>query len=132
MRDIAEEKGISVHIDPEGGSLEITGDYDRLVQVFVNLIGNALKFTEKGEIRIQVRMVAGHPEIRVNDTGIGIPPDELGRIFDKFHQVDSGLTREVGGTGLGLAICKGIIKGHDGSIRAESEVGRGSTFVIVL
>ena len=132
MRDIAEEKGISVHTDLEGETLAITGDHDRLVQVFVNLIGNALKFTEKGEIRIQVRMVAGHPEIRISDTGIGIPPDELGRIFDKFHQVDSGLTREVGGTGLGLAICRGIIKGHGGSIRAESEVGRGSTFVIVL
>jgi signal transduction histidine kinase len=132
MRGIAEEKGISIHIDPEGESLEITGDHDRLVQVFVNLIGNALKFTEEGEIRIQVRMVAGHPEIRVSDTGIGIPPDELGRIFDKFHQVDSGLTREVGGSGLGLAICRGIIEGHGGSIRAESEVGRGSTFVIVL
>ncbi len=132
MRDVAEEKGISIHTDLEGESLEITGDRDRLVQVFVNLIGNALKFTEKGEIRIQVRMVAGHPEIRISDTGIGIPPDELGRIFGKFHQVDSGLTREVGGTGLGLAICRGIIKGHGGSIRAESEVGRGSTFVIVL
>ncbi|KAB3548137.1 MAG: hypothetical protein C5617_000005 [ANME-2 cluster archaeon] len=132
MRDVAEEKGISIHTDLEGESLEITGDRDRLVQVFVNLIGNALKFTEKGEIRIQVRMVAGRPEIRISDTGIGIPPDELGRIFDKFHQVDSGLTREVGGTGLGLAICRGIIKGHGGSIRAESEVGRGSTFVIVL
>ncbi len=132
MRDVVEEKGISIHTDLEGESLEITGDHDRLVQVFVNLIGNALKFTEKGEIRIQVRMVAGHPEIRISDTGIGIPPDELGRIFDKFHQVDSGLTREVGGTGLGLAICRGIIKGHGGSIRVESEVGRGSTFVIVL
>jgi signal transduction histidine kinase len=132
MRDIAEEKGISVHADLEGETLEITGDRDRLVQVFVNLVGNALKFTEKGEIRIQVRMVAGHPEIRISDTGIGIPSDELDRIFDKFHQVDSGLTREVGGSGLGLAICRGIIKGHGGSIRAESEVGRGSTFVIVL
>ncbi len=132
MRDIAEEKGISVHTDLEGETLAITGDRDRLVQVFVNLIGNALKFTEKGEIRIQVRMVAGNPEIRVSDTGIGIPPEELDRIFDKFHQVDSGLTREAGGTGLGLAICRGIIEGHGGSIRAESEVGRGSTFVIVL
>jgi len=132
MRDIAEDKGISVHTDLEGETLEITGDRDRLVQVFVNIVGNALKFTEKGEIRIQVRVVAGHPEIRVSDTGIGIPPDELDRIFDKFHQVDSGLTREVGGSGLGLAICRGIIKGHGGSIRAESEVGRGSTFVIVL
>ncbi|MEA3324741.1 MAG: sensor histidine kinase [Euryarchaeota archaeon] len=132
MRDIAERKGISIHTGPEGETLAITGDRDRLVQVFVNLIGNALKFTEKGEIRIQVHMVEGHPEIRVSDTGIGIPPEELDRIFDKFHQVDSGLTREAGGTGLGLAICRGIIEGHGGSIRAESEVGRGSVFVIVL
>ncbi len=132
MRDITERKGISIHTDLEGETLAITGDRDRLVQVFVNLIGNALKFTEKGEIRIQVQMVAGHPEIRVSDTGIGIPPDELDRIFDKFHQVDSGLTREAGGTGLGLAICRGIVEGHGGNIRAESEVGRGSTFVIVL
>jgi len=132
MRKIAEGIGIPIHLDLQGESLRITGDYDRLVQVFVNLIGNALKFTKEGEIRVQVRMVAGHPEIRVKDTGIGIPPDELDRIFGKFHQVDSGLTREVGGTGLGLAICKGIIEAHGGSIMAESEVGRGSTFVIVL
>jgi len=132
MRTIAEEIGIPIHLDLQGESPTITGDRDRLVQVFVNLIGNALKFTKEGEIRICARTVDGHPEIRVSDTGIGIPPEELNRIFDKFHQVDSGLTREVGGTGLGLAICKGIIEGHGGSIRAESEVGRGSTFVIVL
>ena len=132
MRKIAEEVGIPIHLDLQGESPRITGDPDRLVQVFVNLIGNALKFTKEGEIRIWARMVNGHPEIRVSDTGIGIPPEELDMIFDKFHQVDSGLTREVGGTGLGLAICKGIIEGHGGSIMAESEVGRGSTFVIVL
>lgn len=132
MRKIAEEVGIPIHLDLQGESPRITGDRDRLVQVFVNLIGNALKFTKEGEIKIWARMVDGHPEIRVSDTGIGIPPDELDRIFDKFHQVDSRLTREVGGTGLGLAICKGIIEGHGGSIRAESEVGKGSTFVIVL
>jgi signal transduction histidine kinase len=132
MRKIADEIGIPIHLDLQGESPAIAGDPDRLVQVFVNLIGNALKFTKEGEIRIWARMVDEHPEIRVSDTGIGIPPEELDMIFDKFHQVDSGLTREVGGTGLGLAICKGIIEGHGGSIRAESEVGRGSTFVIVL
>ncbi len=132
MRKIAEEAGIPIHLDLQGESPRITGDHDRLVQVFVNLIGNALKFTKEGEIRIWARIVDGHPEIRVSDTGIGIPPEELDLIFDKFHQVDCGLTREVGGTGLGLAICKGIIEEHGGSIRAESEVGRGSAFVIVL
>lgn len=136
MRQIAEENGIAIHIDPAPGldaqSVQITGDHERLVQVFVNLLGNALKFTEEGEIRILMQMPDGHPEIRVSDTGIGIPPEELDHIFDKFHQVDGGLTRKTGGSGLGLAICKGIIEGHGGSIRAESVVGKGSTFVIVL
>ncbi len=132
MKNIADKTGILIHTDLKGESMQITGDYDRLVQVFVNLIGNALKFTDKGEIRIQARTVDGHLEIRVSDTGIGIPPEELDRVFDKFHQVDSGLTREVGGSGLGLAICKGIIEGHGGTIRAESEFGKGSAFVIML
>ncbi len=132
MKKIADEQGISINTDLNCESMPIIGDRDRLVQVLVNLIGNALKFTEGGEIRIQARMVDGHPEIRVSDTGIGIPPEELDLIFDKFHQVDSGLTREVGGSGLGLAISKGIVEGHGGSIRAESEVGKGSTFVIML
>jgi len=132
MKKIAAERGIPIHTDLGCESMQITGDYDRLVQVFVNLIGNALKFTSEGEIRIRTRMVDGHPEIKVIDTGIGIPAEELDQIFDKFHQVDSGLTREVGGSGLGLAICKGIIEGHGGTIRAESEFGKGSTFVIVL
>ncbi len=132
MIKIADKKGISIIMDLQGESQQIAGDRDRLVQVFVNLIGNALKFTKEGDIRIQAQVVGGHPEIRVSDTGIGIPPEELDLIFDKFHQVDSGLTREVGGSGLGLAISRGIVEGHGGSIRAESEVGRGSTFVVVL
>ncbi len=132
MKDLADKEGIPILMDLQGESPEIAGDHDRLVQVFVNLIGNALKFTGSGEIRIQAQVIDGHHEIRVSDTGIGIPSDELDMIFDKFHQVDSGLTREVGGTGLGLAICKGIVDGHGGSIRAESKVGEGSTFVVVL
>lgn len=132
MKDLADRKGIPILMDLRGESPQITGDHGRLVQVFMNLIGNALKFMDKGEIRIQAQVVGGHPEIRVSDTGIGIPAEELDLIFDKFHQVDSGLTREVGGSGLGLAISRGIVEGHGGSIRAESEVGRGSTFVVVL
>ena len=132
MKDLADRKGIPILMDLRGESPQITGDHGRLVQVFVNLIGNALKFMDEGEIRIQAQVVGGHPEIRVSDTGIGIPAEELDLIFDKFHQVDSGLTREVGGSGLGLAISRGIVEGHGGSIRAESEVGRGSTFVVVL
>jgi len=74
----------------------------------------------------------GQVEVRVSDTGIGIPPEDLNRVFDRFYQVDSTLTREAGGTGLGLAICKGIIEAHNGEIWAESEPGRGSTFIFTL
>ncbi len=68
-------------------------------------------------------------EVKVSDTGIGIPPEDLDKVFDKFYQVDSTLTREAGGTGLGLAICKGIIEAHNGHIWVESEFGKGSTFI---
>jgi signal transduction histidine kinase len=74
----------------------------------------------------------GQVEVRVSDAGIGIPLEDMGKIFDKFFQVDSTLTREAGGTGLGLAICKGIIGAHKGKIWAESELGKGSTFIITL
>ncbi len=71
-------------------------------------------------------------EVKVSDTGIGIPAEDLDKVFDKFYQVDSTLTRETGGTGLGLAICKGLIEAHNGRIWAESELGKGSTFVFTL
>ncbi len=77
-------------------------------------------------------MMNGHSQITVSDTGIGIPHDELDHIFDKFYQVDMGSRREFGGSGLGLAVCKGIIEQHGGSIRVESEVGKGSKFIILL
>jgi len=132
MRKIAEDKGIRIFIDTQENSMPVMADYDRLVQVLVNLINNALKFTMEGEIRIQAQMVNRHPQITVSDTGIGIPHDELEFIFDKFYQVDGGSSREFGGSGLGLAVCKGIIEQHGGSIRVESEIGKGSRFIIEL
>jgi len=74
----------------------------------------------------------GQLEVKVCDTGIGIPAEDLDKVFDKFYQVDSTLTRETGGTGLGLAICKGLIEAHNGRIWAESELGKGSTFSFTL
>lgn len=74
----------------------------------------------------------GQVEVEVCDTGIGIPAEDLDKVFDKFYQVDSTLTREAGGTGLGLAICNGIIEAHKGKIWAESELGKGSTFSFTL
>jgi signal transduction histidine kinase len=104
------------------------GDEQRLTQVLLNLVGNAIKFTDAGEVRIAAGARNGHFSVSVTDTGPGIPLDQQGRIFDQFHQVDSSLTKAKGGTGLGLAIAKQIVEMHGGRIWVESTVGRGSTF----
>jgi signal transduction histidine kinase len=104
------------------------GDEQRLTQVLLNLVGNAIKFTEAGEVRITARAFNGHFNVTVADTGPGIPSAEQTRIFEQFHQVDSSLTKAAGGTGLGLAIAKQIVEMHGGRIWVESALGKGSTF----
>ena len=104
------------------------GDEQRLTQVLLNLVGNAIKFTDTGEVRVTAKSVNGHFAITVADTGPGILEQERTRIFDQFHQVDSSLTKAKGGTGLGLAIAKQIVEMHGGRIWVESTVGEGSTF----
>jgi CheY-like chemotaxis protein len=106
------------------------GDATRLKQIFLNLVGNAIKFTHKGSVRVEVATMdnGGWLECRVKDTGIGIPPDRVGRLFEKFSQVDSSITRRYGGTGLGLAICKRLVEGMGGNITVESKHYQGTTF----
>jgi signal transduction histidine kinase len=104
------------------------GDEQRLTQVLLNLVGNAIKFTDAGEVRIAARARSGHFTVSVTDTGPGIALDQQDRIFEQFHQVDSSNTKAKGGTGLGLAIAKQIVEMHGGRIWVESTVGRGSTF----
>jgi signal transduction histidine kinase len=104
------------------------GDEQRLTQVLLNLVGNAIKFTDAGEVRITAGAANGHFELSVSDTGPGIPAEECERIFEKFRQVDSSNTRAKGGTGLGLAIAKEIVEMHGGRIWVESMMGQGSTF----
>jgi signal transduction histidine kinase len=104
------------------------GDEQRLTQVLLNLVGNAIKFTDRGEVRVTAKAINGHFNISVMDTGPGIPEQEQARIFEQFHQVDSSLTKAKGGTGLGLAIAKQIVEMHGGRIWVESTLGRGSTF----
>ena len=104
------------------------GDEQRLTQVLLNLVGNAIKFTDEGEVRVAAKAVNGHFRVSVADTGPGIPEQEQKRIFDQFHQIDSSLTKAKGGTGLGLAIAKQIVEMHGGRIWVESTVGKGSTF----
>ena len=125
-------RGLRYEFDAEP-SLVAQADREKLQQVLLNLVSNAVRFTEPGGI-VQV---TGEPRpdevaVRVSDTGIGIPFDKLGAIFEPFVQVDAGLTRRTGGTGLGLAISRDLARAMGGRIEVESEVGRGSTFTVVL
>jgi GAF domain-containing protein len=108
------------------------GDEQRLTQVLLNLVGNAIKFTDTGEVSIAASARDGHFAVSVTDTGPGIPLDQQGRIFEQFHQVDSSLTKAQGGTGLGLAIAKQIVEMHGGRIWVESTLGKGSIFQMEL
>src|SRR5207248_11424034 len=118
---------------PSGVPEGLVGDPVRLRQVVVNLVGNAIKFTARGEVLVRVRVDAQGPRearlhFAVTDTGIGIPADKLQAIFDPFTQADGSTTRRYGGTGLGLTISSHLVELMGGAIWAESEVGRGSTF----
>jgi signal transduction histidine kinase len=108
------------------------GDEQRLTQVLLNLVGNAIKFTDAGEVHITAGAKDGLFEVSVSDTGPGIPREECGRIFEKFRQVDNSNTRAKGGTGLGLAIAREIVEMHGGRIWVESALGQGSTFRVEL
>jgi signal transduction histidine kinase len=108
------------------------GDEQRLTQVLLNLVGNAIKFTDTGEVRVTASASNGHFAVSVSDTGPGIPPDEQARIFEQFHQADCSNTKAKGGTGLGLAIAKQIVEMHGGRIWVESMVGNGATFQMQL
>ena len=129
---LASAKQLSFRTDVVKGLPYGLGDEPRLTQVLLNLVGNAIKFTDAGEVCISADAKNGSFVVSVSDTGPGIPDEERERIFDKFHQVDSTSTKTKGGTGLGLAIAKEIIEMHGGRISVESIVGRGSTFRMEL
>ena len=101
-------------------------------QILLNLLSNAAKFTEAGSITIVARRAEGSLELSVADTGIGMPPEALDYIFEEFRQVDMSSTKRHGGTGLGLAIVRRLVHLLHGEVKVESELGRGSTFTILL
>ena len=130
----AQEKGLALVCDVAPAvPVDLVGDPTRLRQVLLNLLGNAIKFTESGEVALRVSPEAGagiHATLRftISDTGIGIPDDKLGAVFERFTQADSSTTRRYGGSGLGLTISKRLVELMGGCIRVESGVGKGSVF----
>ncbi|MDP3801404.1 ATP-binding protein [Brevundimonas sp.] len=126
----AKDLGLTLDGDDLGEDLVIAVDPDRVRQVLLNLVSNAVKFTTTGGVTLQMRYdpAAAVLTVAVIDTGDGIPPDKLDRLFKRFSQVDGTLTRVQGGTGLGLAICKGLVEAMGGEIGVESRVGQGSRF----
>lgn len=133
---LASEKNVSLFIEPNSDQeIEIYADNTRIRQVMINLVNNSIKFTEKGKIALKVAPMDGaRVLITVQDTGLGIPPDNLETIFQEFTQVDTSTTRKVGGTGLGLPISRRLVEMHGGRLWAESTGvdGEGSTFHVEL
>ena len=135
----AREKRLDLITDVKGGvPVSVRGDPTRLRQILTNLVGNAIKFTEQGEVVVSVSRTEGPDADRavldfsVRDTGIGIPPDKIESIFEEFTQADSSTTRRYGGTGLGLAICRRLVRLQGGELRVKSELGRGTEFSFAI
>ena len=138
IREVAEEfepmltgKPIELRLDLRP-RLVARADPTRFRQVVVNLLANALKFTEAGSVTVSTRKRNRQLELRVVDTGIGIPPDQIDRVFDEFTQVDSSPTRIRGGTGLGLPLTRRLVELMDGTVMLESTLGRGTTAIVLL
>ncbi len=128
----AEDKGLELIYQPVNDKLQLFGDKNKLRQVMINLIQNSIKYTESGKVEVLVKEEAKFGEIIIRDTGIGIPKEDLDRIFERFYRVDKARSRAVGGTGLGLAIAKHIIEAHGSKIEVKSVVDEGSEFSFKL
>lgn len=138
LRVSLEKKNLDciLDLDPET-LIEYNGDAMRLRQVLLNIVGNAVKFTEQGQIKVTSRKIREDAdgvfiEFKVSDSGIGMSDEVIGKIFSPFVQGDSSTTKKFGGTGLGLSICKKLIEAMSGSISVESQFGQGTTFIFNL
>jgi signal transduction histidine kinase len=132
VESLAEEKHLALRVSVPPDLTVGRGDEQRIVQVFLNLVGNAIKFTEEGEVKVEVTSSNSKFLVAVSDTGPGLSEADQQRIFEEFHQADSSSTKKKGGTGLGLAISKKIVAMHGGRIWVESSPGQGSTFWFTL
>jgi two-component system phosphate regulon sensor histidine kinase PhoR len=127
-----ERKKLTLKLNTGNGLPSITGDRFRLEQMLINLVDNAIKYTESGTIEIATRKKGDAVELVVSDTGIGIPQEHLERIFERFYVVDKSRSRKLGGTGLGLSIVKHIVLLHNGTVQVDSTPGKGTTFTVTL
>jgi signal transduction histidine kinase len=132
VESLANGKNLALTADVAPNLPAGRGDERRLAQVLLNLVGNAIKFTDKGEVAIKATTSDGSFTVAVRDTGPGIARSDQGKIFEEFQQADNSATKRKGGTGLGLSIAKRIIAMHGGRIWVESEVGKGSTFAFTI
>jgi len=137
MKSTAEAKGIDFVFDyPEDSHRNFLGDPTRIRQIIFNLVGNAIKFTHKGQVKLACRInpTGGRQNVsvRIEDTGIGIPVDRLAAVFDQFEQADNSTTRQFGGTGLGLAISRTLAIMMGGDVQVDSALGEGSTFTVAM
>lgn len=132
MRLLAEDKDIALRCEAEQ-QVRVEGDRARLKQVIVNLVDNAIKYTPAGGlVGVKVCATNGRAVLEVNDNGVGIPPEALPHIFERFYRVDKTRSRQMGGAGLGLSIIKAIVTAHGGQVKVESVEGRGSRFLVEL
>jgi two-component system phosphate regulon sensor histidine kinase PhoR len=133
MKPAAEKRRQTLELSANGGLPGIAGDPDYLERAVGNLVDNAIKYTpEGGRIRVSAKPDDGHVVIEVSDTGIGIPPEDVPRVFERFYRVDKSRSREMGGTGLGLSIVKHVVHVHGGTVDVESVVGKGTTIRVRL
>ncbi len=130
LRPMAKGKGVDIRCS--AAELTVLGESNRLDQVVTNLVENAIKYTDKGRIGVKLAREEECAVLTVADTGIGIPEDAIPHVFERFYRVDKARSRETGGTGLGLAIVEKIVALHGGEIKVESEIGRGSTFTVLI
>ena len=129
---LAQEKKLFLHLDIDENVKPVVADRTRLRQVMWNIVGNAIKFTEKGSVTISVQAQSTHVLCSIRDTGIGIKEENINAVFEQFRQIDGGLNRAAGGTGLGMPITKKLVELHGGDIWLESVYGQGTTFLFTV
>jgi signal transduction histidine kinase len=123
---------VQLRVEVEAGLTSLHTDRDKVMQILLNLVSNAIKYTDDGSIELRVVQDETRARIRVSDTGVGVAPEDVGRIFDEFYRADSKSARLRRGTGLGLTISRRLARALGGDVTVESRVGVGSTFTLEL